>query len=272
MEQNPTSSEPDEIRQQYRNAANLNARIRLHLEFSTNKYGWMRWLFDQFNFPPKPHVLELGCGAGNLWLENIERIPQDAEIILSDFSPGMLAQAQDNLNCQTAGFQFRVINAQAIPFEAQRFDVVIANHMLYHVPDKRLALREITRVLKSGGRFYTSTVGENHLSELGELIGRFDGRLIESDKLSTDSFTLENGAALLSEFFDKITMQRYPDALIVTDAGLLTDYILSGLPDLSADQRAGLARFVSQELQASQGKVYITKDSGVFSGSGHTQA
>lgn len=266
MEQNPTSSEPDEIRQQYQNAANLNARIRLHLEFSTNKFGWMRWLFDQFTFPPRPRVLELGCGAGNLWLENIERIPQDAEIILSDFSPGMLAQAQDNLSHQTADFQFRVINAQAIPFATQHFDVVIANHMLYHVPDKRLALREITRVLKPGGRFYASTVGANHLKELGELIERFDARMLESDKLSTDSFTLENGTALLSEYFDEVNLQRYPDALIVTDAGLLTDYILSGLPGLSADQQARLARFVSQELQTNQGMFFITKDSGVFSG------
>ena len=266
METNPTSPEPDEIRQQYRNAANLNARIRLHLDFSTNQYGWQRWLFDQFDFPLRPRVLELGCGAGNLWLDNLERIPHAAEIILSDFSPGMLAQAQDNLSRQTSGFQFRVIDAQAIPFEAQRFDVVIANHMLYHVPDKCQALREITRVLKPGGRFYASTVGLRHLKELGELIERFDARLIESDKLSTDSFTLENGAALLGEYFDEVTLQRYPDALIVTDASLLFDYILSGLENLTSEQQAALAGFVGQELQANQGKYYITKDSGVFAG------
>lgn len=59
------------VKYQYKNASNLNTRIRLHQEFSTNKYGWQRWLFDQLKFTPQSCVLELGCGAGNLWLENI---------------------------------------------------------------------------------------------------------------------------------------------------------------------------------------------------------
>jgi 16S rRNA G1207 methylase RsmC len=54
------------------NASNLNARIRLHQMFSTNKVGWQRWLFDQFKLPPQGRILELGCGAGTLWLENLE--------------------------------------------------------------------------------------------------------------------------------------------------------------------------------------------------------
>ena len=75
---------------QYRNASNLNARIDLHQRFSTNKYGWQRWIFDQLDLPLQCRILELGCGPGNLWLENLDRIPESWDIVLSDFSAGML--------------------------------------------------------------------------------------------------------------------------------------------------------------------------------------
>lgn len=62
------------LNQQYHNADKLNARIRLHAEFSTNPYGWLQWVFDHFDLPKYARILELGCGPGNLWLENQARI------------------------------------------------------------------------------------------------------------------------------------------------------------------------------------------------------
>ncbi len=56
---------------QYRNAANLCARIRLHKRFSLNKYSWSRWVFDQITAAPESNILELGCGPGILWLQNL---------------------------------------------------------------------------------------------------------------------------------------------------------------------------------------------------------
>jgi ubiquinone/menaquinone biosynthesis C-methylase UbiE len=124
------------VSNQYHNASNLNARIRLHQLFSINKHGWQRWLFDQFKFPPQGRILELGCGEGTLWRENLDRLPGGVELLLSDLSAGMLQQAQDNHKSHAPGFQFSVIDAQSIPFEDQTLDGVIASHMLYHVPNR----------------------------------------------------------------------------------------------------------------------------------------
>lgn len=260
-------ADPNYVNNQYRDASNLNARIRLHQEFSINKYGWQRWFFDQVQFVPNSRVLELGCGAGNLWLDNLDRIPNGLEIVVSDFSAGMVKQVQRNLALSPIPFQFKVIDAQSIPFDDNSFDIVIANHMLYHVPDRYQALREIARVLKPTGFFYASTNGNDHLRELNELISTFDTRLAEWGKLPVDSFNLENGAAQLRGFFGNVSLRRYPDALLVTDANLLTDYILSGRLVLPAEQRLDLAQFVAQALKANKGQFTITKDAGVFEAS-----
>lgn len=250
--------------QQYHNAANLNARVSLHDRFSTNPYGWFRWVFDRYELTPRCRVLELGCGSGAVWSHNAARIPADAEITLSDFSPGMVSQARLNLR-DMQSFDFRVIDAQSIPFETAQFDVVIANHMLYHVPDRARALREVRRVLKPGGRFYTTTIGEKHMQELFELPERFDpGRSVDQLK-SNGEFSLENGAVQLGVVFEHISISRYSDTLHVTEAAPLVDYILSTVRFGSAEPRRDeFLRFIEGEMAQRGGAIDITKDSGMY--------
>ncbi len=65
------------LNDQYRDSTNLDARVKLHVLFSTNKYGWNRWYFDQLDLPPDARVLELGCGPGYLWRVNLERLSNE---------------------------------------------------------------------------------------------------------------------------------------------------------------------------------------------------
>jgi len=257
-------NDPEYIKKQYANADNLNARIRLHEEFSTNKQGLQPWLFEQMSIAPGMRVLELGCGPGNLWRENLARIPQDVEIVLSDFSEGMLAQAQAALAKTVPHFEFKVVDAQEIPFDDDSFDVVIANHMLYHVPDRPKAFAEVRRVLKPAGRFYASTLGMNAMKELHELMGRFDDNLFSWGKSAAAAFCLENGMEQLNPYFDQVSMRRYDDDLLVTDAEMLLAYILSGRLTMDEAERARLEAFVRQQVAASPQGFFITKESGVF--------
>jgi ubiquinone/menaquinone biosynthesis C-methylase UbiE len=159
------------LNDQYKDATNLDARVRLHRLFSTNKYGWHRWCFDHYLLPAQARVLEIGCGPAHLWTTNLDRVPPGWHITLSDFSSGMLEQAQQNLGSHAAAFQFQIIDAQQIPFKSDVFDAVIANHMLYHVPDRLKALSEMRRVLKPGSIVYLATNGWSHLRRLYNLNG-----------------------------------------------------------------------------------------------------
>jgi ubiquinone/menaquinone biosynthesis C-methylase UbiE len=284
MSQATGVADPRWVADQYRNACNLGARVALHQRFSTNTYGWHRWVLDQLHLPEACQILELGGGAGDLWMENLERMPEGWEIVLSDLSVGMVSQARRRLGGGRHRFRFGVIDAQSIPFERERFDAVIANHMLYHVPDRDRALAEIWRVLRPGGRLYASTVSHRHLVELDDLVARFDGALAFPREMT---FRLENGAAQLARWFAEIELCRYEDALVVTESAPVVAYILSGRMSATGARQSKIARsppclrpvggtsdiggrrdefarFVERELAASGGAFHVTKDSGLF--------
>ena len=251
------------LNEQYKDATRLNARIELHRRFSANKYGWHKWVFDQLQIAPGSRLLELGCGPGLFWASNREHIPADWQITLSDFSQGMLEAAQQALANISHHFNFQVIDAQAIPFEDASLDVVIANHMLYHVPDRPRALAEIRRVLKPDGRLYASTVGEQHLKEITALGRRIFAAYTSG--LEASPFSLENGAAQLAPHFSSVTLLRQEDALVVTEAQPLMDYILSGKAvHLFVGERLERLRAIIKQELAAHGAIHITKDSGLF--------
>ena len=258
----PALNDRHYLENQYKDSSNLDARVQLHQRFSVNPYGWHPWVFDHFDLPPRCRILELGCGPGYLWVDNLNRIPPGWEIVLSDLSAGMLEETKRNLEKQRP-YQFKVIDAQSIPYENGSFDTVIANHMLYHVPDRPAALAEIRRVLNPGGHFYASTVGDRHLIEMVDLISEFDPELTSWGRVA-DSFTLKNGRAQLSEWFGEIRQYHYEDALEVTEVAPLVDYILSGWAHIPGEKQDAFREFVAQEMDSRSSVFRITKDSGLF--------
>jgi SAM-dependent methyltransferase len=255
--------------EQYKDASQLNARIQLHQRFSTNTYGWFKWVFNHFILPDDAFILEIGCGPGTLWLENIERISAGWSVILSDFSPGMLRESRSNLKGYPISFTYEASNALAIPFQEETFHAVIANHMLYHLPDLHKALGEINRVLKPGGCLYATTNGENHLKKLSEIMDRFInfGGKRYSPTFSTGGFTLDNGTRQLSPWFKQINIHQYEDGLIVNEAGPLLEYILSMIPQEDIPDElsfiADLSSYVNQ-LISQEGSIHIHKSIGMF--------
>ncbi len=241
----------------------LDTRLRLHQRFSVNPYRWQSWVFDHFDLPRHARILELGCGPGALWVENLARIPTGWQITLSNSSAGMLAQTRQNL-AGKGPFEFRVIDAQSIPLDAGQFDAVIANHMLYHVPDKRQAFSEVRRVLKPSGIFFASTNGESHLKELSDLIGKFDSQLTTWGGVSA-SFTLENGTPQLSEWFPRVTLYRYQDALDVTEVDPLVEYVLSGsAAGILGEKPIRFRQFVARQMRSQNGVIHITRQASLF--------
>lgn len=259
-----TISDPGYIQAQYHSAAKINTRIGLHERFSTNPYGWQRWIFAHLHLPQKARLLEVGCGTGALWAGNLERIPPGWKICLSDLSPGMLEQTGANLGKAASRFEYRQVDAREIPFPDGSFDAVIANHMLHHLEQPDLALGEMKRVLKDNGTLYASAVGRHNLFELREVLSHFSPSLNEWGVIPGASFTLENGALRLAQFFPHVQLECYEDALCVTEAKPLIDYICSGRANFSGEELQLFTQFIQKELEQRGGKMTISKDAGLF--------
>jgi ubiquinone/menaquinone biosynthesis C-methylase UbiE len=254
---------------QYATGKNLQARINLHKKYSTNPYNWFRWVFEHFSQENSANILEIGCGPGTLWKENTDRIPDSWEVILSDLSFGMVLEARQGLHNQNNKFSFYVCDGQSIPSRNDTFDIVIANHMLYHIPDRPAALSEFQRVLKTSGIFIAATNGSAHMQELFH-IGSFlipDLEDYSREKFSQMSFTLENGAEQLKEFFNQVEIKVFEDSLKITDAGPLVDYILSIInplhPNINMKNIQEFQTQVKQIIQE-QGTINVKKSTGLL--------
>jgi ubiquinone/menaquinone biosynthesis C-methylase UbiE len=121
---------------------------------------------------PYPKALEVGCGTG-FFLLNLKQAGVLDEAHVSDLSPGMVATAIRNGESLGFAVEGRVADAESIPYDDATFDLVVGHAVLHHIPDVELAMREVLRVLKPGGRF----VFAGEPTKLGDWYARRLGRL-----------------------------------------------------------------------------------------------
>jgi len=116
---------------------------------------------------PGQKLLDLGSGAGNDLFVARSIIGNSGHLTGLDFSQDMIDKAEKNR--QKLGFEnMTFINGdiEDMPFEDDRFDVVLSNCVLNLVPNKTAAYSEVYRVLKPGGHFTMSDIVlEGQLSE-----------------------------------------------------------------------------------------------------------
>ena len=252
------------LKAQYRNSTNISARIRLHRLFSSNKQGWFPWIYEQCQITEGMKILELGCGNGRLWIENKAKLPADCEIILSDISEGIIRDVRREQSLQDDRFSFAAFDCHAIPYEDASFDLVIANHVLFYCKDVDRVCSEVGRVLKPGERFVCGTYGVAHMQEVSRLVTPFADRITLSGENLYEHFGKENGAQALAPYFAEVDWQQYEDALIVTQAEPLIEYVLS----CHGNQNQYILEKYNKFRKYVEGQIRngytITKDAGIF--------
>jgi SAM-dependent methyltransferase len=245
------------LEHQYGTTDKLRARITLHERFSTSAQRWPDWVFEHYAFPEDAEVLEVGCGDGSIWRANLDRIPPAWRLTLTDMSEGMVEAAREALGDRAS---YSVANVQELPFADETFDAAVANHMLFHVPDRPRALAELSRVLHSGGVLVGTMVGRDHLNELRGLIGEENVIWSESGK----RFGLETARPQLQQFFVDVEVEPFPDSLEVTEVDPLLDFVRSlDTPGLTDEHLHEIGR-VAEEAIGNEGAFHITKSSGRF--------
>ncbi|WP_203920747.1 class I SAM-dependent methyltransferase [Rugosimonospora africana] len=218
---------------------NLTARIALHA-YGTNPQDWFSWLDERL--PLAGDVLEVGAGTGKLWT-HVEHRNRGLRLTLTDFSPVMCDQLRT-----IPGAHVQRCDAADLPFPAASFDTAIANHMLYHLDNPAVALRELARVLRPGGQVAVAVNGRDHLDELdaiGPAIGRPD--LVSAG--TRNDFTAETGPTYLARYFTDVAVERYRCDLDIPTADPILAYLDSSADEpLTAQQRAAARELVQARI------------------------
>lgn len=251
---------------QYRDGSRLAQRANLHVKYRTaplSVFDWVGGLFDLFE---DASVLEVGCGTGWLWQESGFDVPSGVTLTLTDLSAGMVAEALSRVE-GSGRVEFvagQTADVQHLPFVDGSFDRVVANHMLYHVPDPAAGVAEMARVLRRDGMVIASTNGRRHLRELWEIRSAVFDTPVEDEGAAT--FGPEIGLGVLRRYFSDVRWVEYPDELRCTDPADVLAHICSTPPADAAtpEEINKLTQQVQKAFERGDGQLTVTKDVGSF--------
>jgi ubiquinone/menaquinone biosynthesis C-methylase UbiE len=94
-------------------------------------------------------LLDLGCGAGE---NSVYFAKKGAICIASDYSQGMVEVALNLAAQNHVQIEGAIVNAMAIDFPDNSFDIVYAANLLHHLPEPKTCIQEMHRILKPGGK------------------------------------------------------------------------------------------------------------------------
>jgi SAM-dependent methyltransferase len=203
--------DPDVVRVEYASEAGLVARASVYQGIAGPDAREVAFRAVAEASPAR--VLEVGCGWGEFTARIRDEVTHDVRAI--DISPRMVELARERGVVADEG------DVCAIPFPARAFDCVVANWMLYHASDIELALSELARVLRLGGRLVAATNSDRHLEELWALVGR-------DRSTETRHFFSEDGEGLLRRHFEHVE-RRDVVSTIEFDEAAVRGYISSSV-------------------------------------------
>lgn len=108
-----------------------------------------RFILKQMGDLTDKYLLDLGCGAGE---NSVYFAKKGARCLATDYSPGMVDVAVNLAEKNCVKIEGKVMDAMALEFPDNTFDFVYASNLFHHLPNPKLAIREMHRVLKPGGK------------------------------------------------------------------------------------------------------------------------
>ncbi len=256
---------------QYKNDDNLKKRISIH-DYSTADTEWFHWLFEKEQIKAGMKILDIGCGNATFWKRVADLLPSDLEIHLVDYSDGMLSSARavvaeilEKYPEKNLRFMIDKRDATDFSYPTSGFDLIMANHMLYHVAcESRLQLYpKIKNLLAKDGKFTCTLIGEGHMRELHDFVNEF----YPSIKFPSSGFDiwLETAKNELESFFDVLSVEEHKNDLYVPDEELIFNYVESYSDEarelINGDKEAFFKRVQSKMNE--DGVMYIHKSTGV---------
>ncbi|MFI6459502.1 class I SAM-dependent methyltransferase [Streptomyces sp. NPDC050538] len=234
-----------------------------------------RWQTPRYNLPGivaeklsavrvRGRVVDVGCGNGK-FIQRLRDERPDLALLGLDIAPGILADVPGPV---------AVADATGLPLATGSVDAALALHMLYHVPNIPLAVRELFRAVARDGLVIASTNSDRDKAELDDLWQRAAGDVLGTGRgparISLSArFSLEKASAFLGEEFGQVETAELPGTITVDDPEPVIAHMVSyrawaDQHDVSFDATVDRARVILVERIGRHGAFEITCLGGVL--------
>jgi ubiquinone/menaquinone biosynthesis C-methylase UbiE len=181
---------------------------------------FVKWVLGLIPSWATATILDAGGGWGRfVWpLVDIYHVT-GKKVVLTDLSRGMLNTALEEASQRAVSIDVAVGNIEALPCRGRLFDIVMANHVLYHLQDIPQGVSELARVIKPDGRLLATTNSDKITATIIALhYEALETLAIPFTPEPPSSFSMENGGELLASQFRQVEQHYYEDEELIYDA------------------------------------------------------
>jgi SAM-dependent methyltransferase len=248
------ADDPAYVRYQYADDEKLRIRKETHERYSEGS-GFQEWVVAQVAARPGQSLLDVGSGTG----QDYHPLFKGIDIVAMDLSLGMLAKA---------GVRRVNADAQDLPFADSTFDRLMSNHMLYHVPDKVRAMREMKRVVRPGGRVVITANSRRSYANLWALRNAAIAELGLPEYYGVGYWFALEDVDLVASVFPGVRVEEKSDAFVFPGAEPVLRYLATGPASVETEEDRerlfALLRPRIDAIVAREGVFRVPKTAGCF--------
>ena len=179
---------------------------------------WKRFTIDVANVKPGEKVLDVASGSGDLALAFAKLVGTHGAVWQTDINEAMLKVGRDRLINAGQLLPIALCDAEKLPFASESFDLVTVAFGLRNMTHKDIALAEMTRVLKPGGRVLVLEFSKVHptLSKVYDaysfnvlpLLGKYVARDEASYRYLAESIRMHPDQVMLKGLMETAGLKR----------------------------------------------------------------
>ena len=216
-------------------------RIDIHSQYGSRDID--AWMLEILQLQKGIKILDVGCGAGKQCFSYYHALEGDADITGTDVSESLLAQAMEENQKVNNAVKFQQLDFnQPFGLPSDTFDLVSACFAIYYAQDIPFTLSEMHRVLKPGGRLFTTGPMPNNKAVFYEIIKEATGKPIPpmpgSSRYASEIYST------MQQLFSKVEQHIFENPLIFPTVEPFMEYTRASM---SEDRRLWNALFVTHE-------------------------
>lgn len=224
-------------------------------------------------------VLDVGAGSGRFSLPLARRLTGGGKVEAVDLSRGVMDALVATTAEESLPIHVAVADIENHPLPEERYDIIVAGHMLYHLRRPVPTLERLRQSLAPGGQLVATTNARDGMPEFFALY-RDTMNLLEvpvpRQEPDGREFTSESGAALLGQVFDNVRAEHYDGGFLAPNGVAVLTYFAStqlyrrpmrddAIPiDVRARIAPTYAALAQQAVDAAGGQLLISKPMTAF--------